>query len=936
MDTMDTAVTFGDLLRQYRAAAGLTQSVLAERAALSRRAVAELERGARGHPRPATVWRLATALGLDDQQRAALETAAARGVTREAPVAERMSRLPRPISHFVGREAELDEVIRLLRANRLVTLVGTGGIGKTRLALEAARAVETELGDGARMVDLSTVTDPALVPQAVAAACGVREEADHALVETLREHLRRRRLLLLVDNCEHLLAATTGLVQVLLSSADGLRVLATSRQALDLAGEVVWRVPPLGLPRPDAPVAEIITAEAVRLFVERAAATSPDFHMTSDNAAAVVGLCRQLDGIPLAIELAAARARVLSVEQISWHLGDRSLVLRAPSHVAAGRHATLRATIDWSHSLLSDAERALFRRLAVFAGDFGLEAVTAVCADPGLPAEAVIDLLGGVIDKSLVVPAVPTQGEARYHLLETLRQYALERLRDAGEEPAIRDRHLAWLVGRLQVPDPIHGVADEPAWLAQVALEYANCRAALEWAARTPAAARGLRLALNLYRYWLIGGLLSEGRRWGGALRAAVAAHEPRPSLDVAWSLTLDAVLTLFQGDFVEGLAMAETAVAIAQSLGAFAEAAEMCGIVATHRANLGDLVTAAAEAAAAVRTLRAVGEEARLGPTLMATAMIARLQGDTERAIRASEEAYALLARGNNRFYLGHIVSGLGLLYLSRGDTRRARAYFDEALAARRAIGERGGILGSLRDLGQVALAEGDLPTAEAHLQASLVLARDMGDRADAAQALRALGNVARERGDLHAALGLLQEGLHLQAELRHTLQLPDALEEIAQVASRAAEHAAAVHLCAAAVEARRTMGVPHPGAPAAVLQRARRALGEQRYATACAAGRAASLEQAIDAALRLRLPAAGAGRPRPGPGPGAIEPLTAREREVAALLAEGLSNRAIAERLVISEATAEVHVRHILSKLGAASRAQAAVWAAQRARSG
>ncbi|MBV9543437.1 MAG: helix-turn-helix domain-containing protein, partial [Chloroflexi bacterium] len=603
---MYTSVPFGELLRRYRAAAGLTQAALAERASRSRRAIAELERGARGHPRPGTVWSLAGALGLDERERGELERAAQVSLATSESTDARSSGLPRSISSFVGREAELADVVSLLRGNRLVTLVGTGGIGKTRLALEVAHHVEAEFADGARMVDLTKVIDAALLPQAFAAALGVREEADHPLVETLSVHLRERRLLLLVDNCEHVLEAASTLVDALLSASDELRILATSRQALGIVGEVAWRVPPLGMPPPQASDRELTAAESVRLFAERAASVNRDFQLTADNVAAVVGLCRQLDGLPLAIELAAARARLLSVDQMSWYLGDSSLVLRARPHTRADRHTTLRATIDWSHALLSNTEQTLFRRLAVFAADFGLEAVTAVCTGGGIQLAEVIEPLAGVIDKSLVVTSTQVAGEARYRLLETLRQYATERLRDSGEDATIRTRHLDWLLAHLRLTDPVHGGPDEPAWLARAALEYDNCLAALEWAARTPAVAeRGLRLVLQLYRYWLINGLPSEGRRWGSALRGALAEFDAPPSLEIAWTLTLDSTLALFQGDYVEGLRLAQAGLAVAESLGAVADAAEMRGIVATHLANQGDLLAAQVESAAAVSALR-------------------------------------------------------------------------------------------------------------------------------------------------------------------------------------------------------------------------------------------------------------------------------------------------------------------------------------------
>jgi non-specific serine/threonine protein kinase len=383
---MDAAPSpFGELLRRHRAAAGLTQAELAERAGLSARGVSDLERGARRAPRRATLARLAAGLRLPAAERAAL---AAAGRRPRAPVGPRPPpNLPLPLTSFVGRARELAEVAALLPTTRLLTLTGAGGVGKSRLALAAAERARAAYPDGAWLVELAALADPGLVPHAVAAALGVREQPGRPPAETLAAWLAGKRLLLVLDNCEHLLDACAQLAEALLRAAPGLTILATSRERLSAAGEVAWRVPPLAAPAPGAPAAPaaLTCVDAARLFVARAGEVAPGFALTGATAAAVAAICRRLDGIPLALELAAAWAATLSPEQIAMRLDDSLRLLTGGRRTAPARQRTLRATLDWSHALLTGPERALLRRLAVFAGGFTVEAAEAVGAG-GYPA----------------------------------------------------------------------------------------------------------------------------------------------------------------------------------------------------------------------------------------------------------------------------------------------------------------------------------------------------------------------------------------------------------------------------------------------------------------------------------------------------------------------------------------------------------------------
>jgi predicted ATPase/DNA-binding XRE family transcriptional regulator len=434
--------SFGQLLRELRTVAGLTQEELAEQSGLSPRGISDIERGARRSPHPATVRRLSAALQLVDDDRARLETAAyrARAAQQRKPdLPVGGKHFPVQLTSFVGRDLEQLEIHRALSTSRLVTLSGGGGIGKTRLALAVAERAVPELADAVIVVELGALSDPSLVPRELASAIGIRADGVRPIVDSLLTALADARVLVVLDNCEHLLGACANLVAALLGSCERLRILATSRESLGVPYEQVWTVPPLALPKGGTSVERLAQVGAVRLFVDRARAVWPTFELAEDTAAAVSSVCCRLEGIPLAIELAAARMRVLSVQEIDarllvWGVGG------APAH-----HQTLEAAVDWSYEGLSESEQLLFDRLSVFRGRAPLEAVEAVCgSDRCHPAETV-DVLQSLVEKSLVVAEPESNGAIRFRQLETLREYAQTRLCSRGETDILRARHLEYL-----------------------------------------------------------------------------------------------------------------------------------------------------------------------------------------------------------------------------------------------------------------------------------------------------------------------------------------------------------------------------------------------------------------------------------------------------------------------------------------------------------
>jgi predicted ATPase/DNA-binding XRE family transcriptional regulator len=589
--------TFGDLLRAHRRAVGLTQQQLAERAGLSVHGIQKLERGAT-HPYRDTAQRLMVALQLDADQRTLFQ-AAVMPVHRRGMMppddntdAARHN-LPVPLSNTVGREAAIVEVTRRLVDTRLLTLTGIGGCGKTRLAIEVARTAIDAYSAGVWFVELGPLVDPSLVVARVAGVLGVRETAEQPVTTTLANALRARHTLLVLDNCEHLLDACAQLVDGLLRVCPGLRVLATSREPIGIEGEVTWRVPSLALPAADSRAApeQLLLSPAVDLFVQRATAAQPRFALSARNASAVVQICRRLDGIPLALELAAARMQSLTAEQVAVRLDARFRLLTGGSRAALPRQQTLAATLDWSYDLLSRPERSLFERLAVFSGGWTLEAAEDVCADGALQREAVLDVLANLTRKSLVIAEETTYDAERYSMLETVRDYARQKLasRTAAQIRSLRDRHAdffgRWI--RHLLPDIFgrslaEGAPREIDPFLLLDADYDNLLAALAWLLESGQAATGIRLTDRLWRYWVQRGLDGEARRWLVTLGELADRTSPdrdgrSPAAADTEALTLAeraklatglASVTLRHGDYVEARAYAEEGIAIWRELG--------------------------------------------------------------------------------------------------------------------------------------------------------------------------------------------------------------------------------------------------------------------------------------------------------------------------------------------------------------------------------
>jgi non-specific serine/threonine protein kinase len=767
-------------------------------------------------------------------------------------------------------------------------LTGAGGCGKTRLALELAAELVPEFPGGAWLVELASVADAGLILQAIVSALGIRERAGEALLTTVVRSLSTRQTLLVLDNCEHVIEACARDVEDLLDHCPSLRVLATSREALRIPGERTWRVPSLAVPDGQVSAEELGRVPAIQLFVERVQASMPSFAL-GPRAAAVGRICTRLDGLPLAIELAAARVPALGVDQTLRRLDDSIHLLVGGSRTAPTRQQTLRATLDWSHSLLGDGERAMFRRLSVFAEGCDLEAVETVCGDGGHHDAEVLDLLARLVDKSLVI-LDETNQHARYRLLEPVRQYAQEQLEMSGERDRVRRRHAVHYLTFAEARAYETNIGGPRRFIAtrELAGEYPNLRSALAWSVEHHETQFGLRLAGSLLFFWQIYGPVTEGLAWLEQLMAMPAAEEPTSAR--AWALLAAGFLAQLRGDFDMAAAFCQEGARIAH--GVAEPALEWIAYLFLGNGARGvDLAAARPFYTQALVCSRAAGLKLCEGQSLAVLAHTACDEADYVAAAPLAERALAMARLGQDA--LNEIVAlvGSGRAALGQGELNEARAHLEKALDVARRIGEPRMFVAFILDpLGELELASNRPGPARVYLARCLELRHEGGER-----------------------FGMVKT-----------------LDRLAALAAVSAQPERALKLAAAADALNDVLGVTRsPDEQKFVerwLQSARTALTEGAASAARAEGQALRLEDAIQFALDPRDATPTPLTPPPRP---VRSLLSSREQEVAILLARGLSNPQVAAELVISVHTAQRHVENILAKLGLNSRAQVAAWA-------
>ena len=919
--------SFGELLRQRRRALDLTQQEVARQIGCSSITLRKLESEER-RPSRQMAERLAQVLQVAPGERAGF-LRFARGDPFAAPAEAEITgspetkqspghNLPLQLTNFVGRATEIAEVKRLIAAGRLMTLTGPGGTGKTRLALQVASEMLPELHGDVWLAEFGPLADAMLVPQAVAVALGVNEQPGRSLTETLSNQLGDREAFLIFDNCEHLVAACAQLAEALLRTCRNLRILATSRETLNLAGETVWNVPPLSLPdaqpwRSPTSSQEAFPAyqqsEAVRLFVDRATAASPTFALTQDHGPWVAEICRRLDGMPLAIELAAARVRALSIQQIAERLDDRFRLLTGGSRTAPPRHQTLAATLDWSYALLAEAEQKTLQRLSVFAGGWTLPAAEAVCGGHGVETGDVLDLLTHLVDKSLVI-AGKGDGETRYRLLETIREYAQRRLAESGEEAKWRDRHLDYFIDWAENAEPHLLAPDKLAWLSRFEAEHDNLRAGLAWALTSEGKApESLQLAGLAGYFWRVHGYYSEGRTRLSAALAQRGAEKPENAPARARALGWAGALAFSQSDYPAARSICQASLALCREMGeagrsGLAAALDRLADVETEEGNYAAALPLFEEALAIRRQLH---ETHSAGHTLTLLGWLAMRAGDYEAATTRLDEALAQCRALGDPVLIGQALAGRGELAVRQGQYRLAAGLLEESLDLRRKLGEVWGIAGSLGSLGWVALRQRDFKRTRERLGESLAIRQDYGDAGGSAWCLEKLAEAALLQG-----------------------QAAPAARRVAYF-----QRAARVFGAAAALRARLNAVMDGVDQPEFERHRAtlRSRLGDNVFSAAWAAGGGMSLQQAADDALaEPEAVAAGEAFSPDAATWQSFGGLTARERQAAALVAQGQSNRQIAEAMVVGVRTVETYVTRIRSKLGLDTRVQIATWAIER----
>ena len=699
--------------------------------------------------------------------------------------------LPQQLTRFIGRQREIAAVRSLVSQSRLTTLCGAGGIGKTRLAIEAARHSWDEYADGVCLVEFASISDPQLIPQTVASVLGLREERGRSLTEAVAGYFKSRNLLLVLDNCEHVIGACAQLADALLRNCPNLRILATSRESLAISGETLFRVPPLSLPdsATQLDAASLGKLEAVELFVERVRAVKAAFVLNESNSGLVAKVCIHLEGIPLAIELAASRMKILSIEQIASRLGDRLKLLRGGSRTSLPRHQTLLAAIDWSYNLLSETEKTLFRRLSVFSGGWTLETAENVCVGESVNRDNLLELLSGLIDKSLVL-LDERDGQQRYRFMMTLLEYAQEQLLHSQEAAAMHRAHARFFNALVLEGESRSMSASENTWLDRIKLEYDNIRSVLNWTSKEEPEA-GLRLATALLRFWHLNGYWEEGRRW----LADMLERQPAATDGIVRAKAINrlAWIAVLQGDGAAAQNLATQALSVARESGGDGEAAFALNTMAIIAGEQCDFPAARALLDQSLGIRREMGDQALTASTLNNLGILSFRQGEFGVARTFYEESLANFREVGDRHGIAMTLLNQADLASRIGDPSGAQQKIQEALALAKELEDHSVIPVAMNSLGKVLLSEGKDLDAYQLINETLGVFRDLGDKHRIATTLVSLGTLAEHRGCDPEAQSLYEESVARCRELGDQFELAASLNCLGRVVARQGDHATA-----------------------------------------------------------------------------------------------------------------------------------------------